>query len=103
MSAEVRIAPLLSGPRACEVVVLTSALLLPAQVETLQAVVKDPEVEIIMKRANVGVLEAAEAMEKCAYQPRKALQILASMQQVMLPVVSSTNGGGQQRYTRVRA
>ena len=31
-----------------------------------------------MKRANVGLLEAAEAMEKCSFQPRKALQQLDS-------------------------
>lgn len=31
-----------------------------------------------MKRAGVGLLEAAEAMEKCSFQPRKALQMLDS-------------------------
>eukprot|EP00288_Rhodomonas_lens_P009226 CAMPEP_0177724748 /NCGR_PEP_ID=MMETSP0484_2-20121128/18889_1 /TAXON_ID=354590 /ORGANISM="Rhodomonas lens, Strain RHODO" /LENGTH=649 /DNA_ID=CAMNT_0019237227 /DNA_START=27 /DNA_END=1973 /DNA_ORIENTATION=+ len=82
-----------------------SDLGMSAEVETLQAVVKDPEVEIIMKRANVGVLEAAEAMEKCAYQPRKALQILASMQQAKAKAEATRKaeeeGGG--RATRAEA
>jgi len=42
------------------------------------AIVKDDEVEAVMKRAGVGLLEAAEAMEKCTFQPRKALQMLDS-------------------------
>ena len=37
---------------------------------------QDTEVETVMKRAGVGLLEAAEAMEKCSFQPRKALQML---------------------------
>ena len=39
---------------------------------------QDTEVEQVMKRAGVGLLEAAEAMEKCSFQPRKALQMLDS-------------------------
>jgi len=46
--------------------------------EELLAYVKDEEVEAVMKRAAVGLLEAAEAMEKCSFQPRKALQQLDS-------------------------
>jgi len=46
--------------------------------EELVAIVKDDEVEAVMKRAGVGLLEAAEAMEKCTFQPRKALQMLDS-------------------------
>ena len=40
--------------------------------------VKDDEVEAVMKKAGVGLLEAAEAMERCSFQPRKALAMLDS-------------------------
>jgi hypothetical protein len=36
------------------------------------------QVEAVMKKAGVGLLEAAEAMEKCSFQPRRALQQLDS-------------------------
>ena len=46
--------------------------------EELVAVIKDDEVAAVMKRAGVELLEAAEAMDKCLFQPRKALQLLES-------------------------
>eukprot|EP00277_Geminigera_cryophila_P018793 CAMPEP_0179437644 /NCGR_PEP_ID=MMETSP0799-20121207/21507_1 /TAXON_ID=46947 /ORGANISM="Geminigera cryophila, Strain CCMP2564" /LENGTH=436 /DNA_ID=CAMNT_0021218727 /DNA_START=163 /DNA_END=1470 /DNA_ORIENTATION=- len=46
--------------------------------ELLLAYVSDDEVEEVMKRSGVGLLEAAEVMEKCEFQPRKALQMLES-------------------------
>jgi hypothetical protein len=43
---------------------------------TIVAECKDEELEIVMKKvAGVNLLEAAEAMEKCAFQPRKAMQV----------------------------
>ena len=47
--------------------------------EELLAVYKDDEVEAVMKKAGVTLLEAAEAMEKSAGQPRKALAQLDSV------------------------
>ena len=37
--------------------------------------VKDDEVDAVVQKSKCHLLEAAEALEKCSYQPRKALQV----------------------------
>ena len=52
-----------------------SDLGMSADTEELVAIVTDEEVDAVMKRGGVGLLEAAEALDRCGYLPRKALQV----------------------------
>ena len=50
----------------------------------LLAFFEDDEMESVMERASVGLLEAAEAMAKCNFQPRKALNMIDSQKNAEL-------------------
>eukprot|EP00960_Hanusia_phi_P074189 768177-Hanusia_phi.AAC.9 len=57
-----------------------SDLGMSADSEELVAIVIDEEIDAVMKRGGVGLLEAAEALDRCGYLPRKALQLVDSIQ-----------------------
>jgi len=46
--------------------------------KNFQAVFEDDEIEAVMERTSVGLLEAAEAMQTCDFQPRKAILFIES-------------------------
>ena len=46
--------------------------------KNFQAVFEDDEIEAVMERTSVGLLEAAEAMQTCDFQPRKAKLFIES-------------------------
>jgi hypothetical protein len=50
----------------------------------LLAFFEDDEMESVMERASVGLLEAAEAMAKCHFAPRKALSMIESQKNAEL-------------------
>jgi hypothetical protein len=48
------------------------------------AILEDDAIQALMERANVSLLEAAEAMEKCSFQPRKAYMLIESRENAAL-------------------
>jgi len=46
--------------------------------KNFQSVFEDDEIEAVMERTSVGLFEAAEAMQTCDFQPRKAILFIES-------------------------
>jgi hypothetical protein len=48
------------------------------------AILENDAIQALMEQANVSLLEAAEAMEKCSFQPRKAYMLIESRENAAL-------------------
>jgi hypothetical protein len=45
------------------------------------------EIDALMKKSGASMLEAAEALEKCSFQPRKALQVRVAMTRLLTAIL----------------
>jgi N-acetylmuramic acid 6-phosphate (MurNAc-6-P) etherase len=59
---------------------------------------EDDEIEAVMERTNVGLLEAAEAMQTCDFQPRKAILFIESQTNAGL---SAEKKAAEQAYKEI--